>query len=625
MDPRLLANYNHELQHLREVGGEFAAAFPKIAGRLGLDSFECADPYVERLLEGFAFLAARVQLKIQAEFPRFTQHLLEIVYPHYLAPTPSMAVVQMQPDLQEGSLADGFLVPRDTALRSLLGKDEQTACEYRTAHDLRLWPLELTEAEYFSRDVATLQLPRLPHVRAGVRWRLRATAGLKFKQLSLDTLPLFLRGAGERPMHLYEQLLGNAVAVVVRPAQRDPPWVDVLDKSQIARVGFEDQEALLPCGPRSFQGYRLLQEYFALPQRFQFVEFRGLGPSVRRCESAELEIVVLLNRIDRLLENAIDAEDFALFCTPAINLFPKRADRIHLTERTPDHQVLPDRTRPMDFEVHQVTSVTGYGSGDEDQQEFAPFYAAGDRSPGRARGAFFTVRREPRVLSAKQRRVGPRTSYVGGEVFVALVDGDEAPYRHELRQLGLTTLCTNRDLPLTMPVGKTNTDFTLEISAPVVSIRCLSGPTKPKPSRVFGAGDNAWRLINHLSLNYLSLTDNGDQQGAAALRELLSLYGDVGEPSVARQIEGVRSITSSPVIRPVVTEGPMTFARGVQVSVTCDEEGFEGAGVFLLGAVLERFFARYVSINSFAETVIRTVERGEIIRWPLRIGRRHVL
>jgi len=214
---------------------------------------------------------------------------------------------------------------------------------------------------------------------------------------------------------------------------------------------------------------------------------------------------------------------------------------------------------------------------------------------------------------------------VGGEVFVALVDGDEAPYRHELRQLGLTTLCTNRDLPLTMPVGKTNTDFTLEISAPVVSIRCLSGPTKPKPSRVFGAGDNAWRLINHLSLNYLSLTDSGDQQGAAALRELLSLYGDVGEPSVARQIEGVRSITSSPVIRPVVTEGPMTFARGVQVSVTCDEEGFEGAGVFLLGAVLERFFARYVSINSFTETVIRTVERGEIIRWPLRIGRRRVL
>lgn len=625
MDPRLLAYYNRELQHVREVGGEFAKTFPKIAGRLGLDSFECADPYVERLLEGFAFLAARVQLKIDAEFPRFTQHLLEIVYPHYLPPMPSMAVVQMQPDLQEGSLADGFLVPRDTALRSLLGKDEQTACEYRTAHDVRLWPLELTEAEYFSRDVATLQLPRLPHVRAGVRWRLRATAGLKIKQLSLDTLSLFLRGAGERPMHLYEQLLGNAVAVVVRPAQRDPPWVEVLDKSQIGRVGFEDREALLPCNSRSFQGYRLLQEYFALPQRFQFVEFRGLGSSVRRCESAELEIVVLLNRIDKLLENAIDAEDFSLFCTPAINLFPKRADRIQLTDHTPDYHVLPDRTRPIDFEVYHVTSMTGFGAGEEDRQEFRAFYAAGDLTPGHDRGAYFTVRREPRVLSANQRRVGPRTSYVGGEVFVALVDANEAPYRHQLRQLGLTTLCTNRDLPLTMPVGKANTDFTLEISAPVVSIRCLSGPTKPKPSPVFGAGDNAWRLINHLSLNYLSLTDSDEQQGAASLRELLSLYGDNSEPAVARQIDGLRSVASSPVIRPVPTDGPMTFARGVQVTVTCDEEAFEGTGAFLLGAVLERFFARHVSVNSFTETVVRTVGRGEIMRWPLRIGRRHVL
>jgi len=625
MDPRLLTYYNHELQHLREVGGEFAAAFPKIAGRLGLDSFECADPYVERLLEGFAFLAARVQLKIDAEFPRFTQHLLEIVYPHYLAPLPSMTVVQLQPDLKEGSLADGFPVPRDTKLRSVLGKDEQTACEYRTAHEVRLWPLELTEAEYFSRDVATLHLPRVPNVRAGVRWRLRTTAGLKFSQLSLDSLPLFIRGSGDRAMRLYEQLLANAVAVAVRPAGREPPWVDVIDKSHIRRAGFSDAEALLPYGPRSFQGYRLLQEYFAFPQRFLFVDIDGLAPSVRRCDQSELDLILLLSRSDRMLENAIDAEDFSLFCTPAVNLFPKRADRIHLTDRSWDHHVVPDRTRPLDFEVYQVTSVTGYGVGDEDRQEFLPFYAASDLTSGDDRGAYFTVRRDPRVLSAKQQRQGPRTSYVGGEVFVALVDANEAPYRHDLRQLGLETLCTNRDLPLTMPVGKSNTDFTLEVSAPVVSIRCLSGPTKPKPSPVFGPGDNAWRLVSHLALNYLSVTDQDERHGAAALRELLSLYSDYGEPAIARQIDGVRSVASSPVIRPVPTDGPMTFARGVQVTVTCDEESFEGTGVFLLGAVLERFFAKYVSLNSFTETVIRTVGRGEIMRWPLRIGRRHVV
>src|SRR5713101_556004 len=149
MDPRLLKYYNRELQFMREMGGEFAKEFPKIAGRLGLDGFECADPYVERLLEGFAFLAARVQLKIDAEFPRFTQHLLETIYPGYLAPVPSMAMVQFQPDPSEGSLAAGVPVPRGSALRSMLGKGEITACEYRTAHEVTLWPVEIQEVEHF--------------------------------------------------------------------------------------------------------------------------------------------------------------------------------------------------------------------------------------------------------------------------------------------------------------------------------------------------------------------------------------------------------------------------------------------------------------------------------------------
>ena len=622
MEPRLLSLYNQELQHLREMGAEFAREFPKVAARLGIEGTEVADPYVERLLEGAAFLAARVQLKLDAEFPRFTQRLLEIVYPSYLAPTPSMAVVQMQPDLQEGSLADGFLVPRDTALRSLLGKDEQTACEYRTAHDLRLWPLELTEAEYFSRDVATLQLPRLPHVRAGVRWRLRATAGLKFKQLSLDTLPLFLRGTGERPMHLYEQLLGNAVAVVVRPAQRDPPWGDVLDKSQIARVGFEDQEALLPCGPRSFQGYRLLQEYFALPQRFQFVEFRGLGPSVRRCESAELEIVVLLNRIDRLLENAIDAEDFALFCTPAINLFPRRADRIHLDTARHEHHLVADRTRPMDLEVFSVTRVTGIGTQADRETSFRPLYALTDRGERGLGQGYYTIRREPRRLSDRQRRNGPRSSYVGTEAFLAIVDVDEAPYSTDLRQLAVETLCTNRDLPLQMPLGLKEPDFTLESGAPVAAARVVAGPTPPREA--WSTGDPTWRLISHLSLNYLSLVDEARNGGAGALRELLSLYADLADASSRKQVEGILSVSTRPLVRRLPGRGLITFGRGLEVQVACDESAFEGLGAFLLGAVLERFFARYVSINSFTETVLSSSTRGEVMRWPVRLGQRHL-
>ncbi len=625
MHPRFLEHYNRELQHIREMGAEFAAEYPKIAGRLGIEGFECADPYVERMLEGFAFLAARVQLKLDAQFPVFTQHLLDMVYPHYLAPTPSMAVVQFRPDLTEGSLGEGYSIPRDVSLRGMLGKGDQTPCEYRTAHEVTLWPLEIGEAEYLSTTgaVVAIGVPDVAGVKAAIRLRLRATAGLTFNQLALDSLPLFLRGSDEMPMHLYEQLLANAVSVVVRPTVRPIPWHETVDKSNIRRLGFDDHEALLPYGPQSFQGYRLLHEYFAFPQRFMFVELAGLGPAVRRCEDSEIEIVVLLDRSDKEIENALDANNFGLFCAPAINLFPKRADRIHLTDKNHEYHIVPDRTRPMDFEVHEVTSVIGSGTEADSDQEFLPFYAANDLTQHAQHRAYYTLHRVPRLLSSRQRISGPRSSYVGSEAYVSLVDSSQAPYRSDLRQLALTTRCTNRDLPVMMPVGKGDTDFTLPSGGPVQSVRCLAGPTRPRPS--YAEGDTAWRLISHLSLNYLSLGDTDEVQGAASLRELLSLYTEGREASAQRQVEGVRSVRAEPIIRRVPGGGPAAVARGLEITVTLDEAAFEGMGEFLLGAVLEQFFAKYVSINAFTETVVKTLERGEVMRWPARIGRRHRL
>lgn len=625
MDPRLLQYYNQELQHLREMGGEFAREFPKIAGRLGLEGFECADPYVERLLEGFSFLAARVQLKMDAEFPQFTQHLLEVIYPHYLAPTPSMVMARFQPDPTEGALEQGFVIPRGTELYSVLGKGEQTSCEYRTAHPVTLWPLEVTEAQYFAgkEPVALLELPDLHKVRAGIRLRLRTTLpGLPFSKLPLESLTLYLHGGEALPARLHEQLLANTVMLVVRPGQRPAPWHERVAGNPILQLGFADEEALLPCTPPSFQGYRLLHEYFAFPQRYLMVELNGLGPAVRRCASQDLEVLILLNRTDPALENAVSAENFALFCAPAINLFPKRADRIHLSDQFAEHHVVPDRTRAMDFEVYQVTGVTGIGAAGE-EQDFLPFYAQYDRLSQRDPRSFYTVHRLPRVLSSRQRRDGPRSSYVGGEIYLALVDADQAPYRGNLRQVAVTTFCTNRDLPLHMPVGRGETDFTLSSGAPVKSIRCLAGPTRPRPSHAYG--DTAWRLISHLSLNYLSLADSDARQGAKALRELLALYGDLAEAAVRKQIDGVLSVRTTPITRRAPIPGPIAFARGLEVAVTLDEAAFEGAGIFLLGAVLERFFAKYVSINSFTETVVRSTERGEIIRWPTQIGRRQIL
>jgi type VI secretion system protein ImpG len=625
MDPRLLQYYGQELNYIRELGGEFAREFPKIAGRLGLETFECADPYVERLLEGFAFLSARVHLKIDDEFPRFTQHLLEIVYPHYLSPTPSMGIMQLNPSLNESVLANGYRVPRGSSLRSVLGRGDQTACEYRTAHEVTLWPLEIAKVEYtgYLGDIGEIVLPAQP--RAALRFTLRATAGLKISELSLDDVTIFLRGSDELPTRLYEQLFGHAVAIVVRPSARPIPWQAVIVEDPIVSVGFKDEEALLPYGPRSFQGYRLLQEYFAFPARYLFAKLQGLRAGVSRCDAHEMEVIVLSDAHDPSLDGVVNAQHFALHCTPAVNLFPRRADRIHLTESVHEYHVVPDRTRPMDFEVHSVGEVTGFGSGTDVKQPFHPFFAWNDLTADGDAPAYYTVQRQPRALSARQRARGARSSYVGSEVFLSLVDPDEGPYRPSLRQLSVETICTNRDLPLHLSLGQARTDFTLESGAPVESIRCLTGPSPPRASHAYG--DLSWRLISHLSLNYLSLVEVTDGAGpkAQALRELLSLYADLTEAGARKQIDGIRSASCAGITRPLPVPGPTTFGRGMEVTLTCDETAFEGSGVFLLGAVLERFFAKYVSLNSFTETVLRTIQRGEIMRWRTRAGHRKIL
>ena len=621
MDPRLLAYYNRELQYIRETGQEFAKEFPKIAGRLGIESLECTDPYVERLLETFAFLTARVQLKIDAEFPRFTQHLLHMVYPHYLCPIPSMVVVELRPSLSEGSLADGFKVPRGSGFRTLIGRGEQTACEYRTAHDVTLWPLEITSAEYtsFLGDLGTLAIP--VKAKAALRLRLHATAGLNFDQLALDELPIYFRGSDEVAMRLHELLLAHSVALVVR--QPGHQGGELVQDDPVKPIGFEDEQSLLPYGARSFQGYRLLQEYFAFPSRFLFANLTGLGTAVRRTPGQELEVVVVLDGQDSRLEKAVGPGQFSLFCTPAVNIFPKRTDRIHLTENEYEYHIVPDRTRPMDFEIYTVTEVVGYGTSADQKQEFFPFYALRDRASVEDTSSYYTVRRDPRMLSAKQRSQGARSSYVGSEVFLALVDATEAPIRPQMKQLALETLCTNRDLPLHIPIGQRSSDFVLDTGAPVDAVACVAGPTSPKAS--FAHGDPTWRLISHLSLNYLSLTDDANGGGAKALRELLLLYGDTSDPVIRRQIDGVQSVSSQSITRRLPIPGPAAFGRGLEITLNLDEAAFEGMGGFLLGMVLERFFAKYTSINSFTETVLRSLQRKEIVRWPARLGRRPTL
>jgi type VI secretion system protein ImpG len=619
MDRRLIGYYERELQYMRDLGGEFARDFPKIAGHLGLSAFECADPYVERLLEGFAFLAARVQLKLDSEFPRFTEQLLDMVYPHYLAPTPSLAVVRFEPNPRQAALAQGFPVPRWSALRAPLGNGQSTACTYRTGRQVTLWPIEITSIRHtnFTGDLGEFKLASPRVVKSTLRIRLRSLNKLPFNQLAIDNLPLFIRGQDAPSARLFELMHGSTIGILVK--RDEVAGSTVCRSGRVAPVGFEEEDALLPSAPSSFDGYRLLQEYFSLPSCFQFADLRNLSLGLQSCTEEEVEIVLVLDRHDASLESGISPGQLALFCTPVVNLFEHAADRIHLSNRVSEYHVVPDRTRPLDLEVHSVKAVVGHGSSANQRRDFKSFYSCTDRSANENTPAYFTLHRRQRTHSSREQRVGPRSRYPGSEVFISLVDGREGPYSTDLKQLAVSTLCTNRDLPMALAVGEGATDFQLGSGAPVASVRCVAGPSAPRPSHAWG--QTAWRLISHLSLNYLSITNSGEQ-GAASLRELLQLYGELAEPGIARQIHGVSNISSVPIVRRLPLEGPVTFGRGLQLTLDCDETAFEGTGVFILASVLERFFAKYVSINSFTETVLTTKQRGEVMRWPARIGGR---
>ena len=623
MDPRLMAHYESELTYLREMGAEFAHEFPKVAARLDLANTEVADPFVERMLEGFAFLTARIQLKMEAEFPTFTQSLLNMVYPHYAAPTPSMAIVQITPSDALRSTPAGVALPAGTELRSLLGTEDQTNCVFRTAHVVHLLPIDMAEAEYIGAPaaVAALNLPNSLGAKAAIRLRLRSQGNVPFTKIALQRLSFHLGGPELARMRLYEQLAAHVTGIVVRPAERPIPWHERLPPGALEPAGFEPGEAMLPALPQTFDGYRLLQEYYALPERFLFFTLSGLDRAAIRCTGSELEIVILLDRAEPSLLS-LAPDHVALHCTPAINLFPKRSDRVNLDTTRAEHLVTPDRMRPLDYEVFAITAMEGFPADGGPTQPFFPFYAASDLSRNPGHRSYYMTRRQPHLLSSRARQRGPRSTYLGHDLLVALVDADQAPLSDQLRQLGLDLLCTNRDLPLAMPVGKQHTDFTVTVNAPVASIRCLVGPTAPRPCR--SDGEFAWRFISHLGLNYLTLTDTDAVQGAAALRELLRLYVPPNDTRAARQLEGVLSVSAAPVVRRIPGAGPVCAGRGLQVRIAIDDAPFGGAGGIVLAAVLDRFFAKYVSINAFTETVMTSPDRGEVMHFPLRLGRRPV-
>jgi type VI secretion system protein ImpG len=644
MNPRLLKLYDIELGHLRRMADEFKDQHRKVANRLAL-GMDPPDPYVERLLEGFAFLTARIQHKLEAEFPHFIQSLLGTLCPHLLSPAPAMAIVRFVPDWSGSGMPNGYPIPAGTQLRSPLG-GATTPCTFTTAHDVHLLPIALTSVRYYTRERGLLELPEASRAQAALGLTLRAEGGLNFNQIQCDRLVLHLSSLDGLAGMLYEHILARRTGLLVQSASRPVARYGVLPPSSLKRYGFSDPQALLPPGPRTFSGHRLLQEYFAFPRRFLFIELTGLSEAFRQCPGRELELVIPLSQTDaRLEKRSIPPGAFELFCAPAINLFLKRGIPIDLRSDRSEHLVEPDKARPLDYEVYRIEEVRGETGDPGKKPLFHPFHFARDQAPPGS--TFYTTHRAPRTLTERERKYGPVSEYYGTDLYLSLVDADAAPFPSELRALDVSALCSNRHLPMQMNLGG-KTHFTIDLDGPIKSIECLAR-TPPKPALI--EGETAWRALSHFTLNARALfpepegPQNGPSSkfdesveriaenervsiGACSLRELLRIYADPADPDQLAQASSIRAARARSIFERLPPQpgdrGIISFGRGLEITVELDEDSLPATGPFLLGAVLEQFLARHVSLNSFTQTVIRTPQR-EIMRWPPQIGRRQIL
>ena len=624
MRDELLGYYERELVFLRQMGAEFAQKYPKIASRLLLENDRCEDPHVERLIEAFAFLAGRVHLKVDDEFPEITESFLNILYPHYLAPIPSMSIVQFTP--KEGTLTTGYPIPRGTGLYSR--PIQGTPCRFRTGYDTRLWPIEVLSASLESLDPVDT---RGRWGEAVIKISLSCLNDTSLRTLRtgdtqepISRLRFYLNGEPQVVYPLYEMLFNHATRVEIRPGAPTPSRRTkklalaklspiVLPITSISQVGFELNEGLLQYTARSFPGYRLLSEYFALPEKFLFFDLSGLDKAAQAGFETRFEIYVYLRDVTPL-RGLVDASTFRLGCTPVINLFHDVSEPIRLHGKQHEYHVLPDVRRQTAMEIYSIDSVVADDPRQGKTRKFEPFYSIHHFDSSGDDSTFWYSSRRP-----SQRPEDP-----GTELFITLVDLGFNPHVPATNILTVHTTCTNRDLPGKLPFGGAEGDLEAEGAVPLSRVRCL---TKPSPTMrpPLGRGTH-WRLISHLSVNHLSLVETAADGSPEALQEILFLYDLLDSSATRKQIKGLKRLKSRPVVRQTGNRIGAGFVRGIETTIEFDEEQYVGSGLFLFACVLERFLGLYASVNSFNQLVAVTSQREGILkRWPPRAGEQILL
>ncbi len=594
--------YEGELTSFRQLAQEFGQKYPDTAGRLYLVQGRSNDPHVERLIEAFAFLTARVQNKLNDEFPELTDSLLNILYPHYLAPIPSMAIVQFELKAESATLPDGFLIPEGSKLKSPPVHD--LPCEFRTTYPAMLWPIKLVQAKLqpppFPQGV-----PFLAGTAAVLRLQFEMQGGLRFDQLSLDRLRIYLSAEG-LIADLYELLFNDVMRVVLRPldaAGVEP--VILRPEEALHPVGFDLEEGMLPYPPQSFLGYRLLTEFFAFPAKFWFVDVAGWRQVAERGFQNKVEVDIYFRRTNTTLEQGLDITSFRLGCAPIINLFEQTCNARTVDQLRYEYRVVPSVEYPLGMEVHSITNV-----------------ASADPNESRIYRPFYTFQHQSRseTFWHASRRPSERPDDRGTEVYLQFVGLKFNPALPADEVIVVDSLCTNRDLPAKLQQAGEKLAFDWMMAAPLERVRCVRLPTAPL--RLPARRGLYWRLVSHLTLNHLSIADGA--LGRDALQELLRLY-DYSDPEAGQQLANVNKQTIDGLAgvshRRVVGRQGGTFCRGIEVTLEFDESKSSAYGIYLFASVLERFLALYASLNSFSQLVLRSNQREGIVKkWPPRAG-----
>jgi type VI secretion system protein ImpG len=610
MRDELLLYYERELDYLRKSAAQFAEKHPKVASRLVLEPTKCEDPHVERLLEAFAFLAARVHLKLDDEFPEITEALLSVVYPQLVRPIPSMSVVEFQLDPTKGKMTSALKIDRNTQLYSK--PINGVPCSFRTCYNTTLWPISVAAAELrapsqLSPPVKSLDSPW------AIRLELQCGKDVTLSSLQPDKLRFYLDGEGGLVNTIYELLFSRLNRIVVRDLSAGSKAAPIsLPASSLRAVGFGPDEGMVPYPSSSFAGHRLLMEYFAFPEKFFFIDIGGLEAVAEAGFKDKIEIIFLLSEVEgtgrvQRLELELSKKTFRLGCTPIVNLFEQVAEPIQLNQRRVEYPVVPDVRRPYAVEIFSVDEVSGIDSSSQKITRYEPFYSLRHFAKRDDRTCFWLARRRP----------AGRVNDDGTDISLSLVDLSLTTADPDATALSVRTTCTNRDLPSRLPFGNQDSDFEMEGAGNmkrIVALRKPTGPIRPALGKSV-----LWRLVSHLSLNYLSLVEEGKD----ALQEILRLY-DVGRTAYSQNvIQSILQIKSRSTFARLVSEEGISFARGLRIDMELDEDQFSGGGAFLFAAVLERFFGLAASLNSFTQLSVTTPQRKEgLHEWEPRSGRR---